>query len=191
MIDPMRRRKLTPISVIMALLVAPAVWAEIDYPPVIALPDWDVSVGATGGVALGENRRTTGVGPLFGVDVGVLHGVWGLHAGVRGFSEGNDWRVGGLLEVSAWYLLLFGVGWRVGGLIGSEVRPSSPAVSHALTVLVGVPLPIAGFGQGDSASSLVVVPFARPGLRFINASDIVGYHEFGVMLRWTSFGFGR
>lgn len=157
----------------------------IDYPVHLALPDWDVAVGLTGGVAFDELGGVSHTGALAGVDVSLLEGVVGLHLGLRTHREGFAWRVGGLVEVTAWYVILLGVGCRLGHMLDS----GGPGVADSeigLTVLVGVPFPLVRLDEGR-AGSLVLMPYARPGLRF-DSPAVSGFHEVGLSLRWTSFG---
>lgn|GEM_PF-1829801 len=178
------RRVAAWVAVTLALAVSgPA--SAVEYPVHMSLPDWDLAVGLTGGVAFDERGGVSHTGVLAGLDLSLLDGVLGLHLGVRTHREGYSWRVGGLAEVTAWYVVLVGVGCRFGHMVdsgGPGVRDSEVG----LTVLVGVPFPLARLDEGR-AGSLVLMPFARPGFRF-DGDGVAGFHEVGLSLRWTSFG---
>ncbi|MCB9731559.1 MAG: hypothetical protein H6745_02865 [Deltaproteobacteria bacterium] len=170
------------------LALAPAGAARaVDYPPVMPLPSWDLAVGLTGGVAFGEARSGGEPGFLAGVDVGLLEGVLGLHVGLRTHREGYAQRLGGLVEATVWYVVMLGVGVRFGHML-DDGGPGVPEDEIGLTVLVAAPFPVWRLDDG-AAGALVVAPFFRPGLRFLADGAWEGYHEAGVMLRWTSFGF--
>ncbi len=98
---PAGARWIALASVASLLAASPAARAEIDYPVTLDLPEWDVALGVSGGLAFDEVGGTRHTGALVGVDAGLLHGVFGLHLGLRTWREGWDWRVGGLVEVTA------------------------------------------------------------------------------------------
>ncbi|TNF35010.1 MAG: hypothetical protein EP329_06660 [Deltaproteobacteria bacterium] len=172
------------VALALAVAVTRPAWA-IDYPVHLPLPDWDVAVGLTGGVAFDEVGGVSHTGALASVDLGLLDGVLGLHLGLRTHREGESWRVGGLVELTAWYVVLLGVGCRFGHMVESG-GPDVADDEVGLTVLVGIPFPLARLDEGR-AGSLVLMPFARPGLRF-DGGQVEGFHEVGLSLRWTSFG---
>ncbi len=151
------------------------------------LPDDDLAVGVSGAVIWDEREPPDQGDPLVGVDVGWIDGLWGLHAGLRVHGEGTRTRVGALVEATAWYGLLFGVGARVGW---ATTRDAGPAVD--LTLLVGLPVPLLR-DCAERGWTLVVVPYARPGFRLTGGDadpdDLRGVHELGVMVRWLTFGF--
>jgi hypothetical protein len=184
--SPRRRAFVGALALVAALSSAPAARAEIAYPVRMALPDWDLAVGLTGGVAFDENDERRGVGFLAGVDVGVLDNVWGLHLGLRTAREGAGQRVGGLVELTGWYVVMLGLGVRFGAM-ASDGGPDVPDSEIGATVLLAVPFPLFRVDEGRGGS-FVLAPFARPGLRFLGDGEVAGYHEVGVMLRWTSFG---
>lgn len=159
----------------------------VDYPTVLPLPSWDLTVGLTGGVAFGEARSGGAPGLLAGVDVGLLEGVLGLHVGLRTHREGFAQRVGGLVEATVWYVVMLGAGVRFGHML-DDGGPGVPEDEVGLTVLVAAPFPVWRV-DGGAGGAFVVAPFFRPGLRFLGEGAWEGYHEVGVMLRWTSFGF--
>ncbi len=166
---------------------APAARAEFDYPVTLRVPSWDVGLGLTGGVAFGEGARRLNSGVLGGVDGYLLHGVFGLHVGLRAHPEGESTRVEGLAEVSWWYLVMLGAGVTVGRTTGPG-GPGVPASSLGFRALVALPFPLWRLDDGR-AGTLVLMPFVRPGLRFLTRGQVVGYHEAGLSLAWTSFGF--
>lgn len=166
---------------------APAARAEFDYPVTLRVPSWDVGVGLSGGVAFGEGATRLTSGALGGVDAYLLHGVFGLHVGVRAHPEGESTRIEGLGEVSWWYILMLGVGVTVGHTT-SPPGPGVAASSLGFRALVALPLPLWRFDEGRDGA-LVLMPFVRPGLRFVGRGEVVGYHEAGLSLAWTSFGF--
>lgn len=171
-----------------ALLAAsPAAHAEVDYRSDLDLPHLDVAVGLSAGVAFDEDASRRSTGALGGVDVSLLHGFFGAHLGLRAHPEGGSVRLGAVAEVSWWYLVLLGAGVGVGALAG-DGGPRVPRSAVALTFLVGIPFPVARLDDG-AAGSLVLVPYGRPGLRFLADGDIAGFHEVGLMLKWSSFGF--
>ncbi|MFT7581153.1 MAG: hypothetical protein ACI9MR_002827 [Myxococcota bacterium] len=170
----------------LAVLVVLASTAAHAMPARLSLPDWDVSIGVSTGVAFDETGTTGHIGALFGVDVGLLHDVFGLHAGIRTHREGLDWRLGGYVEATAWYVLLLGLGVRFGEML-ADGGDGVPDTEVGLTVLVAAPFSIARLDEGRDGS-LIIVPYIRPGLRFVGAEDIVGFHEVGLMVRWSSWG---
>ncbi len=191
----MRRAAALGLRVAVGVAVAGAgsARAEVDWSVDMALPDRDFAFGLTGGVVFDEDRRDAATSGMLGLDASYLDGLFGAHLGVRAHREGFDWRVAGLAEVTWWYLLLLGTGVQVGQMLG-DGGPGVPDTAVALTLLVGAPFPIATLDEGRGGS-LVLMPYGRPGLRFrgerpgLDRDDRVrGYHEIGVSLRWTSFG---
>jgi len=147
----------------------------------LPLPQTDLAIGLVGGAAFGELRGQRGA--LVGADVGLLHGVLGVHLGVRTFPEGRGQRFGVLAELTVWYVVLLGVGVRHDVMVSGEDR-LLPEAPWGVTFLIAVPFPIARLGGG----ALLVAPYARPGARFVS-DGVSGFHEAGLMVRWTSFGF--
>lgn len=185
-----RRGALAPLGLVVALLWgtwAPGARAEFDYPVTLRVPSWDVGVGLSGGVAFGEGGERWSSGALGGVDGYLLHGVFGLHLGVRAHPEGESTRVEGLAELSWWYLVMLGAGVTVGRM-AAPGGPGVPASSLGFRALVAFPLPIWRL-DGGRGGAFVLMPFVRPGLRFLGRGQVVGYHEAGLSLAWTSFGF--
>ena len=71
-----------------------------------------------------------------------------------------------------------------------EVPPDASEMAVSLHALVGFPIPLWSHGDVDEPEGTVVlVPFARPGLRIESPGEVRGYHTVGVMLKWTSYGF--
>ncbi len=173
---------------LVAVAAPPVARAAIDYPVVMDLPDWDVAIGLSGGLAFGESGRARHRGALVGLDVGLLQGVAGLHLGVRGWREGWGWRLVGSLEATVWYVGLFGVGVSYGAM-GGEGGPDVPDEAVALTFLIAAPVLLSRLGDDGDAGALVLAPYGRPGLRFEQGGGLRGHHEVGLMLRWTSFGY--
>jgi hypothetical protein len=171
------------LAAILTSLLPNASRAEFDWPLTLRLPDRDVAVGISGGVAFGEARDLHGVGGAGGVKVSLLHGLFGLHTSLRFHREGYSYRLSGGLEASFWYVVLVGAGAEVGGMLGKG-GPGVPPLAAAMTVLIAFPVPVAKLGDGGS---LWVVPYARPGMRFEGPEDVTGFHELGLMLEWTSF----
>jgi len=166
-----------------------------DYAVPLHLPDNDWAVGVSGAVVWDESTAIDQGKGLVGLDASWLDGVWGVHAGVRYHAErGGIQRVGGLLEATGWYGVMFGLGVRVGVAVEglddapSETHPSRTAVD--LTALIALPIPV--WKQHD-VGAIVVLPYVRPGYRITgndkDPDDIRGFHELGVSVRWTSFSF--
>ncbi len=176
----------TCLSVLVLGLSARAE-AEFDWPVSVSLPDNDWAVGVSGGVAFGEELRARTTGWLAGLDVSWLDGVFGIHGGLRVHREGFDHRLVGYLEATVWYVVLIGAGSHFGGMLG-DGGPRVTARVVALHGYFGVPIPVARLG-GGAMGALVVLPYVRPGMRWGDGGDVYGYHEAGVALRWTSFGF--
>lgn len=161
----------------------PQARAEFDWSTELALPDNDWSLGVSGGVAFGEAYRASTTGWLLGIDAGWLDGLFGVHGGLRIHREGYGHRVSAYLEGTIWYLVMIGVGTQV-GVMADAGGPDVAVRSVALHGLFAAPIPV--FTSPDG--SLVLLPYARPGMRFVDGG-IVGYHEAGLSLRWTSFAF--
>ena len=160
--------------------------AEVDYRPDLALPHWDWAVGVSGGVAFGEDGSQRSTGGLGAVDVSLLHGFFGAHLSLRAHPEGTSVRLGAVAELSWWYLVMVGAGVGVGAM-ADHGGPKVPPTSVALTFVVGVPFLLARV-EGGEAGAIVLVPYGRPGLR-IGGGDLAGFHEAGLMLKWTTYGF--
>jgi len=168
-------------------LPAPPAAAEFDWPATLALPDNDYALGISGGVAFGEELRGATTGWLVGLDASWLEGLLGIHGGLRVHREGFAHRLSGYAEVTVWYLVMIGVGTHFGAMLGNGGDDVDDTVV-ALHGYFGVPIPLARFDDGNYGT-LVLVPYARPGMRFVEEGKVVGYHEAGISLRWTSFGF--
>ncbi|MBL8784046.1 MAG: hypothetical protein JNJ59_04010 [Deltaproteobacteria bacterium] len=178
--------------------------ATLDPAVPFRLPDNDWSVGLVGGVAWDERESLLDGGPLAGVEVGWLDDVFGVHGGLRVQGEGRTARVTATAEVTAWYLLLFGLGVRTGFAPPESERDLSSAAPESargrevprwatdLTLLVALPIPLWKDCVGRTGA-LVLAPYARPGIRITGGDpdpdDLRGFHEIGVMLRWSSFAF--
>lgn len=175
------------LALVATLGLAPRPSLAVDPSANLPLPSWDVAVGLTGGVAFAEVDSSKQTGALVGVDVGLLEGVLGLHLGLRTHREGHAQRLGGLVEFTAWYVVLLGIGCRFGAMLAPG-GPDAPDTEVGLTFLIAAPFPIARF-DGGRDGALVLAPFARPGLRFAGGGEVTGFHEVGLMVRWTSFGF--
>ncbi|MEZ4267437.1 MAG: hypothetical protein R3F39_13745 [Myxococcota bacterium] len=164
--------------------------AEFDWPARIPLPRHDIAVGVSGGLAfgedLGDSMRRRPLYGLGGVDVSWLHGVFGLHLGLHAHPEGATTRVGGTLEATVWYVVMLGLGGSYGVTTG-EGDPDVARHARGLTFFVGVPFPLARLAEGRGA--IVLVPYVRPGVRFHGGGDLSGFHQAGLQIRWTSFGF--
>lgn len=183
------RRAVAALAALVLLALAPPSRAEIDWPIQLPLPEMDLAFGVYGGAAFGEDAPAGG---LVGLEVSLLEGVFGVHAGLRGHREGRADRVGLSLEATWWYLLMLGAGVQVGWMT-DEGGPEVPDTAVTLHVLVALPIPLWRIGEGASGA-LVIVPYGRPGLRFKDEnargdSNVVGFHDAGLMLKWTSFGF--
>ena len=158
------------------------------------LPDDDWSLGVTVATAWDERAGPLEGGGLLGIDAGWLEDVFGLHAGVRVQREGLGERVSGLVEATAWYVLLFGLGARVGAMVSDPGpgKPYIPDVAFDLTLLFALPIPLWKDCR-DRTGALVIAPYARPGFRVTGGDpdpdDVRGFHELGIMLRWSSFAF--
>ena len=163
-----------------------AACATLDPAVPMRLPEHDLAVGLSGGVVYDERGDHGSFGALGGADVGYLHDVWGVHVGLRVQREGDAERLSVLVEGTVWYGFLFGLGTRFGWLV-TDTDPilAIPHQAVDLTFLLALPIPIGGH--------FVVAPYARPGLRLTGGDpdpdDVRGFHEVGLMLRWTSFAF--
>ncbi|MCB9729819.1 MAG: hypothetical protein H6744_15270 [Deltaproteobacteria bacterium] len=177
-------------ALVAIVALAPPARAEFDWPARIPLPHHDIAVGLSGGIVIGEDlgdsARHRPIYGLAGLDVSWLHGLFGLHLGLHAHPEGTTTRVGGTLEASVWYVVMLGIGASYGVTTG-DGDPDVPHRARGLSFFVGVPIPIARLGAGHGA--LVLVPYVRPGVRFIGRGDLAGFHQAGVQLRWTSFSF--
>lgn len=177
------------VAMSFLLLGAPPTHAEVDWPLSATLPQHDIAVGLTGGVALGEGDGPARVVGAGGLDVSYLHGTFGAHLSLSVFPERTGIRIQPLAEVTLWYVALFGAGVSVSPMVG-DVPDDVPATAVALHVLLGFPIPL--WSSRDSereAGALFLVPFARPGLRLGPQRSIEGHHTMGMMLKWTSFAF--
>jgi hypothetical protein len=155
------------------------------------LPDDDWALGVTLATVWDEDDDPLTGGGLVGLDAAWLDDVFGLHGGVRIQHEGRGERLSGLLEVSAWYVFLFGAGVRAGATL-TQAGPDVPGTAVDLTLLLALPIPL-WKDCAERTGALVIAPYARPGFRLTgrdpDPDDIRGFHELGVMLRWTSFAF--
>jgi len=165
--------------------------ASLDPPVPYRLPDDDWALGVTVATAWDEADSVLRGGALLGLDGSWLDDVFGLHAGVRLQREGRGERLSGLVEASAWYVLLMGLGLRLGATIDAA-GPQVPRFAVDLTLLVALPIPLWRDCLGRRGA-LVIAPYARPGFRLSgrdpDPDDLRGFHELGVMLRWTSYAF--
>jgi hypothetical protein len=164
--------------------------ATVDPALPMRLPDSDHAVGIS--VALAQRSR-----PHFGVDYAYLDGVFGLDAGLSIEGEADVARVALRTEALVWYGLVFGLGARVGWLTSrawdaelatpEPVRP--PRFATDLTALVAYPLAV----WSSPAGAILIAPYLRPGLRVAPSAHpgavLSGVHEFGLMLRWSTFSF--
>ncbi len=160
--------------------------AEVDYRPDLALPQWDWAVGVSGGLAFGEDGSQRSMGALGAVDLSLLHGFFGAHLSLRAHPEGSSVRLGAVAEVSWWYLVMVGAGVGVGAM-ADHGGPKVPPTTVTVTFVVGVPFLLTRLEDGE-AGAIVLVPYGRPGLR-IGGRDLAGFHEAGLMLKWTTYGF--
>ena len=110
---------------------------------------------------------------------------------MRVHHEGRGERVSGLVEATVWYVLLFGMGVRAGGLV-NDAGPEVPEVAVDLTFLLALPIPL-WKDCNTRLGALVLAPYARPGFRMTgndpDPDDVRSFHEVGLTLRWTSFAF--
>lgn len=183
----MRAASLVAIGLVLG--AATPAHAEIDWPLSATLPQHDVAVGLTGGVAFSESSRVTSVAGAGGVDLSYLHGVFGAHLSLSAFPERTGVRLQPLAEVTLWYVGLFGAGVSVAPMLG-KVPDDVPATAVALHTLLGFPIPLwSPGGSGAGNGGFFIVPFARVGLRLGPRRDVAGHHTVGIMLKWTSFDF--
>ncbi|MEC9072529.1 MAG: hypothetical protein VX938_09135, partial [Myxococcota bacterium] len=124
-------------------------------------------------------------GALLGVEAGWHHGVVGAQVGLRTYREGQALRVTGTVEITAWYMVLIGAGGRFGDML-EPGGPGVPTRETALTLFVGVPIPM----WKGSSGAWVLMPFVRPGVRLGDSKGLSGHHEAGLGFRWTSYGWG-
>jgi len=192
------------IALACTAIAALPVGACASFDPAVPyrLPDADWALGVSLATAWDEAETPITGGPLVGIDGSYLDDVFGLHAGVRVHHEGRGERVSGLVEATVWYVLLFGMGVRAGGLVndaglrtdaeGGTEGLDVPRVAVDLTFLVALPIPLWKDCNGR-IGALVLAPYARPGFRMTGndpgPDDIRGFHEVGLSLRWTSFAF--
>ena len=54
---------------------------------------------------------------------------------------------------------------------------------------IGIPLPLWSIGDDAQDGTIVLTPFARPGLRVQDQGEVSGYHAVGLMVSWTSYRF--
>ncbi len=177
-------RLATVVSVGVALLSFGPMTAraEIDPPVDAKTPSLDVAVALVGGVAFDESHTRSGAGGMAGLDVSLLDGLLGVTVGLRVHPEGRATRVSVGAEVSIWYAFFLGVGVSHGWLLG-DASPGVPEAPTALSLRLGIPIPIASL---DGAGSLLLLPYGRPALRFVDDSVQV-HHEIGIALAWTSW----
>ena len=99
--------------------------AEFNWPLNATLPNHDLAVGLTGGVAYGEQGGQGAFGALGGVHVSYLHGVMGAELTLLTHPERTGVRLEVLTEMTVWYVFLIGVGVGLGDVIGaSSMQPS-------------------------------------------------------------------
>jgi len=193
---------------VAALLALPSACGTVDPAVPMSLPDNDYAIGLSSGLAWDEAADVFAVGAargsqgVVGLDVGYLDSIFGLHGGLSLHGELATERLSLRVEATAWYGLLFGLGARVGWLVGDptpyelSAPPKIPEPDHTsvdLTALLALPIPLWSDCEGR-AGALIIAPYARPGLRLTGAADgtpradtIRGFHEVGLMLRWSSF----
>ena len=148
------------------------------------MPEHDITVGISGGVNFGEKARAAHRGPSLGVSLGYHHDFLGVQLEVGGRREGMTSQVGGSVDIMFWYLALVGGGvtyWKSLSTSHSDI----PATAWGVSGFVGIPIPLARLGSG----ALVLVPYARPGLRFAATDNVQGHHEAGLRLSWSTFDF--
>lgn len=204
--DARRLTRLVGAPVVSVALVA---CGTVDPAVPMRLPSNDYAIGVSAGLTWDELADPLAIGkPSRGsqgsvaLDLGWLDGIFGVHGGLSLHGELATERLSLRAEASAWYGLLFGLGLRVGWLVGEPIpaelaspplipRPDDLAVD--LTALLAVPIPL---WSDPSSGSLVIAPYGRPGLRVTGAASgvpredrIRGFHEVGLTLRWTSFAF--
>ena len=180
--------RLLALGLVAVLLAVPArASAEADWPIDLKLPDLDWAVGVGAAAAFGDKGGKAETGLLLAADVSFLHSMFGATLGVRAYKEGAAWRVGGLAEVTFWYLVMIGVGASIGWMT-ADGGPRARDQEVAIHAMLGVPFPMWSIEDG-ARGTMVAMPYARPMMRFEAHGDIEGFYEIGLMLKWTSFGY--
>ena len=175
------------VALALTLCISSPARAEVDWPLGAHLPEHDIALGVTGGMAFGEDHRRGNMGALAGLDVSYLHGVFGAHLSLTTFRERTGIRLQPLGEITLWYLALFGVGASIAPMLG-DIPRDVPETATALHGLVGIPIPVWRPGTPEEpGGAFLLVPFARPGLRLGPRGAITGHHTVGLMLKWTTF----
>ena len=175
------------LAACVSISVATGARAEVDLPAVMRGPDLDIAVGLAGGVGFSETLDRSTTGPVGGVDLSLLDGAFGLHGAFRLSTEGHGMRFNSVIEISWWYVVMLGVGGGV-GIMTEDGGPDLADVVGSMTMLIAVPFPVLRLSEG-SCGAIVLMPYVRPGLRFHGADAITGFHEAGLMVKWTSYGF--
>jgi len=175
------------VSLMWASVATPA---RAGYGPMnLALPDLDYAIGVAAGVGFGERAGERFSHPLVGLEASFLHHLVGVHAALRTHEEGDAWRVGGLAEVTIWYLVMAGVGVSAGWMVddGGKGVPDGVFAVHAF---LGIPFPLWTVAEPEPLGTMVATPYARAALRILDEDQVGGFFEVGVRLQWTSFVFG-
>ena len=170
---------------LLLVTMAPVAHAEVDWSLDFAMPVDDLAVGIGGGVAVGEEAQPGDLGGLMCASVSWLDGALGLHGTVYGHRERRANRVGGALEATVWYVLLMGAGVSH-GVMDAPGGDTVPRASTAFTLFAGVPWPMMRLADGGA---LVVMAWARPGLRFEDRSSVSLHTQAGLSLLWSTYSF--
>jgi hypothetical protein len=181
----MKARVLAGSTLLLSVLFgAQAANADFDWPLGWQLPDHDVTLGLASGVNFGETGESFHSGPSVSLSIGYHHEFLGIRGSVSTRHEGLAQHVGGGIELMVWYVALVGGGvtyWEALAEPGRDI----PMKAWGMSGFIALPLPLVRFGS----STLVIMPYARPGLRFAPHGDVQGHHEAGLSLEWTTFGF--
>ena len=180
----MRRLGLV-LGFLLVVVVAPPAYAEVDWSLDFPMPESDVALGLGGGLALGEAGRPGDLGGLLCASVSWLDGPFGVHATAYGHRERLSNRIGGSVEATVWYVLLLGAGVSFGAM-DAPGGESVPEEATALTLFAGVPWPLARL---DGGGSVVLLTWARPGLRFEDSRSVSLHTQAGLSLLWSTFSF--
>jgi hypothetical protein len=181
----MKTRVLAGSTLVLSFLLgAQVAHADFDWPLGWQLPNHDIALGLAGGVNFGETGESFNSGPSASVSIGYHHKLLGIRGSVSTRHEGLSQHVGGGIELTVWYVVLVGGGvtyWEALAEPGRDI----PIKAWGMSGFVALPLPLARLGS----STLVIMPYARPGLRFAADGAVQGHHEAGLSLEWTTFGF--
>ena len=170
---------------LMWVCLAPPARAEVDWPLDFAMPQGDLAIGLGGGLAIGEELRAGDLGGLVCLSASWLDGPFGLHATAYGHRERRANRLGASLEATVWYVLLLGAGVSH-GVMDASGGVEVPQGATALTLFAGVPWPLIRL---DGGGSWLILPWARPSLRFGPDQAVSMHTQVGVNLVWSTFGF--